>query len=500
MGKPAPMHLQRVAQLIDEGNRLLSQNQLVAAEQRYRQVISAAPRVPEAHNNLGTVLKEQGQIDAARRCFERALQLRPHYASAHSNLLFTLHYAPGQTLSGLRAAHESWAKTQLAGVRASELVPASAGAGAPLTVGLVSPDLYYHPVGCFLLPWLQHHDRTRFRLVAYADSPRVDGMTRRLQAQVALWRHVHGQPDEAVHDTIRGDGVDILVDLAGHTAGNRLRLFARRAAPWQVSWLGYSATTAVPAMDFVLMDASSAPPGYEAFFTERLVRVSGLRFCYSPPEYAPPVAPAPVTRSGNVTFGSFNNLAKLTPEVLATWAAILQGVPGSRLVLKWKALGDAATADRIRSEFARHGVSADRIECRAWSQHPQMLAEYGDVDIALDPFPFSGGLTSCDALYMGVPVLTMPGELPIARQTAGFLDALGLPEWIIGGRDAYIASAIAFASDHAALETLRRTMRSRMLAARLCDGPSHARSIEHALLTISRAHGSLDNPSRKGIS
>ncbi|BCU07996.1 hypothetical protein [Allochromatium tepidum] len=221
----------------------------------------------------------------------------------------------------------------------------------------------------------------------------------------------------------------------------------------------------------------------------------GLRFCYTPPEYAPPVSPAPVSQKGYVTFGSFNNLAKLTPEVIETWSAILKAVPNARLVLKWKSLGDAEIRERLVVRFAQHGIDTARIDCRGWSTHPQMLAEYGEIDIALDPFPFSGGLSSCDALYMGVPVLTLPGELPISRQTGSFLDALGLTDWIASSREDYIDKAVALAGKADLLDCLRQNLREKMLTSQLCGGAAYARTIESALSALHMANARLPIPS-----
>lgn len=469
----------------EQAGQALAQHRLCDAEVHYRQAIAWVPDLPEAHNNLGTVLREQGRLAEAHAAFERAVTLRPTYASAHSNLLFTLQYAPGQTAQGLGAAHQAWARQHLAGITPAPVSRFPARREGPLVVGLVSPDLYYHPVGVFLLPWLEHHDRSGLRLIAYSDSRRDDPMTQRLRSHTHTWRPVAGLDDATVAQQIANDQVDILLDLAGHTAGNRLALFARRAASVQASWLGYSATTAVPAMDAVLMDAYTAPAGAEKHFTERLVQLEGLRFCYAPPAYAPTVAPAPALRNGHVTFGSFNNLAKVTPEVIETWATLLQAVPDARLVLKWKALGDAVTRARFLAAFAQYGIDITRIDCRGWSGHAHMLAEYGDIDIALDPFPFSGGLTSCDALYMGVPVLTLPGELPISRQTGSFLQALGLPDWVAASRTDYVARAVAQARQPDFLGHLRAGLRERVLASRLCDGAAYARAIESALRGLS---------------
>lgn len=476
--------LQALAEQVEMANAALAQHRLCEAERQYRQIIAQAPSIPEVRNNLGTVLTEQGRLGEAQAAFEKAVALRPDYAMAHSNLLFTLQYAPGQTLTGLRVAHEEWARRQLQGITSADLASFARKGDGPLVVGLVSPDLYAHPVGVFLLPWLEKHNRKAFRLIAYADNERDDPIARRIRAAVGDWRSIAGRDDDAVAKLVVVDRVDILIDLAGHTAGNRLKLFARRVAPVQVSWLGYSATTGIPTMDGVLMDAYTASPGVEKGFTEQLVRLDGLRFCYTSPDYAPAVASAPILRKGYLTFGSFNNLAKVTPEVIETWTAILKALPDARLVLKWKSLGDAETRTRLLEDFAALGIDAARIDCRCWSSHPQMLAEYGDIDIGLDPFPFSGGLTSCDALYMGVPVLTLPGELPISRQTGSFMNALGLSEWIAVSVEDYIAKAVRLASRVDLLESLRQSLREKMLVNRLCDGAAYARAMESALSAL----------------
>ena len=477
-------HQQELVYFVNLAAKYLAANHLHQAEEAYRQALQFASDNPELHNNLGTVLKEQGRLDEARLAFERAIALRPDYASAHSNLLFTLQYTPGQTLAGLYLAHEYWSQQQCKGITSADLASFPRKEAGPIVVGLVSPDLYAHPVGVFLLPWLENHDRSAFRLIAYADSQRDDPIASRIRFAVDDWRGIAGLDDEAVAKLVAADQVDILIDLAGHTAGNRLKMFARRVAPLQVNWLGYSATTGVSTMDAMLIDAYTAPQGVEAHFTEQLFRLDGLRFCYTPPTYAPDVSPTPVQCNGHITFGSFNNLAKITPEVIEAWAAILEAVPNARLVLKWKSLGDAETRKRLIAAFTEYGVDGARIECRGWSRHRQMLAEYGDIDIALDPFPFSGGLTSCDSFFMGVPVLTLPGELPISRQTGSFLDALGLQDWIATTRAEYVLKAIKMAKRVDQLIILRQTLRNDLLKSSICDGTAYARAIEAALSAL----------------
>jgi protein O-GlcNAc transferase len=477
-------HQKQLLNLVNMAAQYLAAHQLHQAENAYRQALRLAPHVPEIHNNLGTVLKEQGRQDEALAAFKRALTLRPDYASAHSNLLFTLQYTPGQTLERLRLAHEEWGRQQLKGIKTAGFAAFHWVGNGPKVVGLVSPDLYAHPVGVLLLAWLENHNREAFRLIAYSDSQHDDPITHRIRSSVDDWRVIAGQDNAAVAKQISADQVDILIDLAGHTACNRLKMFAQRAAPLQVSWIGYSATTGVPAMDAVLMDAYTAPPGVEVLFTEQVVRLEGLRFCYTPPSYVPDVSLGPAQRKGHITFGSFNNLAKITPDVIETWATILKNVPTARLLLKWKSLGDVQTRNRLIRAFAQHGVDDARIECRGWSSHPQLLTEYADMDIALDPFPFSGGLTSCDALYMGVPILTLSGALPISRQTGSFLNEVDLPDWITSTREAYIDKAVNFAKQSDFLTNLRQSLRKRLQNSRMYDGRRYADAIEKALCSL----------------
>jgi protein O-GlcNAc transferase len=426
--KQKKVNLAVVSALINSGANFFSSNQIDRAENKFREAIKFAPNVPEAWNNLGSVLKEQGRLLEAHKCFKKAIMLRPEYASAHSNLLFVSHYLPHQTLCKNKRAHQKWVLKHLKKTTVNSALKSFDGCRR-IKVGLVSPDLYFHPVGVFILPWLLNRSH-KFEMYVYHGNQRVDPLTQQIKNNVDHWRNCVGMIDKDLAGVINKDEIDILIDLSGHTAGNRLPLFAQRQAKVQVSWIGYPSTTGVKEMDYVFMDHFSAPEGYQVGFTEKLVRLEGLRFCYSPPSYAPPVVQSPVIRNGYVTFGSYNNLAKLTSDVIKVWAKILEVVRNSRLILKWKSLSDEVTKSRIVDQFVKYGIEKERIECRGWSSHSEMLVEYGDIDVALDPFPFSGGLTSCDALYMGVPTITLAGELPIGRQTGSFLDALKLNELI----------------------------------------------------------------------
>ncbi|MEW6688032.1 MAG: methyltransferase type 11, partial [Pseudomonadota bacterium] len=297
----------------------------------------------------------------------------------------------------------------------------------------------------------------------------------------AEWVEIAELPDEQVWRQVRGDPPDVLIDLAGHPGNNRLALFAARAAPLQISWLGYFATTGTPNMDCVLMDPWHAPPGCESQFSERVLRLPHTRFCFQPIAAAPGVAPPPSARRGHITFGSFNSIAKLNERVIEVWSRVLRGVPGSRLVLKWRTLADASFRRMLAARFERCGIAPQRIEFRGASDHAALLGEYADIDIALDPFPFTGGQTSFEAHWMGVPVVTLAGERPVSRQTLCVLGNLGMADQAARSEDEYVQRALALAGDPVRLRELRSSLRERMLASPLMDAEAFSRAFADAL-------------------
>jgi predicted O-linked N-acetylglucosamine transferase (SPINDLY family) len=305
-------------------------------------------------------------------------------------------------------------------------------------------------------------------------------MTRRLQGAADYWRAIVGTADSDAAAMIMRDRIDILIDLSGHTGRNRLPLFALRPAPVQASWLGYYGTTGLDAMDYLLMDEAAVPPGEERDYSETVLRLPLGRFCYAPPDYAPAPGEPPSLQRGFVTFGSFNNLTKMGPQVVALWADVLRAAPASRLLLKWKSLDDAHVRRGIVAAFEAAGIASERLELRGFSPHPEMLAEYNEIDVALDPFPFGGGLTSCEALWMGIPVMTLPRDRPASRQTAGFLGLVGLGDCIASSPEDYVRLVVAMAADRDRLRELRRMLRLRMAASPLCDGALFTPTLEAA--------------------
>jgi predicted O-linked N-acetylglucosamine transferase (SPINDLY family) len=352
----------------------------------------------------------------------------------------------------------------------------------PLRVGYVSPDLKQHAVGFFLEPILEHHDRNQFHIYCYSGVVTPDRVTQRMQAFGHTWRSIVGVRDEQVAEMIRADGIDILVDLSGHTSGTRLLIFARKPAPVQVAFLGYLNTTGMPTVDYRVTDAWADPPGMtDPFYSERIVRLPRCGWAFHPFEEAPDVADAPAAKNGYITFGSFNKLSKLSPPLIATWAELMKQVPTSRLLLKWSSLADASTRQRFHSLFAAHGISSDRIELAgATASMSDHLASYGRIDLALDTFPYNGATTTCDALWMGVPVVTLAGDTHAGRIGVSLLTAIGLPELIAPSPDQYVQIATDLANDPTRLSHLRQTMRPRVINSPLQDPLTLTRALEAA--------------------
>jgi predicted O-linked N-acetylglucosamine transferase (SPINDLY family) len=468
---------------VNLGRALQSLGRLDEAETAYRAAVRLRPQAAEALSNLGNVLSDQGRLDEAADAYARALDLAPGLASAFSNRLLSLNYDAARPAEEIFAAHRAYGERLAAPLGTGSAAHAnSRDPGRRLKVGYVSPDFRNHSCAFFLLPLIEAHDRTQVEVVCYAAVRAPDATTERFRAAADLWRDVVALDDAALAERVRADGIDILVDCAGHTAGNRLPAFARRPAPVQATWLGYPNTTGMDAIAYRLTDGIADPPGVaDRLATETLVRLPTGFLCYRPSVEAPEVAPPPSAAAGFVTFGSFNNLTKVTPPVVATWTRLLDAVPGSRLFVKARALADPPTAKRFLARFAAHGVPAERIDLapRTPTQRDH-LAQYGRVDVALDTFPYNGTTTTCEALWMGVPVVTLAGDRHAGRVGASLLGHLGLGDLTAGDTDAYAALAATLAGDPGRLATLRAGLRPRLAAAPLTDARRFAANIEAA--------------------
>lgn len=472
----------------------LAQGQITSAQTAIARALVLAPAFAEAWNTLGNILHSEARHAEAATAYRRALMLRPDHAVAGSNLCFTALYNPQATAVQIRALHCDWAARHALAPSPSpspspllgkSVYPQSRASERLLRIGYVSADFRDHPVSTFLLPVLEAHDRSRFAVFGYSQSERSDAMTGAIRQCCVGWCETAGLNDTALAERIRADQIDILVDLSGHTEGNRLPVFARRPAPVQVSWIGYPATTGLSAIDYRLTDPVADPPGAEAGYSETLIRLSVGFLAFAPPGYAPPVSPLPALISGTITFGSFNKLAKLTESTLALWGAVLRRLPTARLYIKSKGLAEAETGARLWARCAAQGIAEERIRIAPWttttSEH---LAHYAAVDIALDSTPYSGTTTTCEALWMGVPVITRCGALHPSRVSASLLHRLDLGALVADSDAAYVDIAATLAADLPRLAALRARLRARCVASSLCDGPRLTRSLENAYRAI----------------
>ncbi len=468
------------------GNALKEQSKLSDAASAYRRALALNPDYADAYANLGIVLMEQGRLDEAVAAYGQATALKSDDAVAFSNRLVCLNYDDSQTSDRLLAAHREWDERYGAPALRPTAYANDRAPGRRLKVGYVSPDLRAHSVAYFLTPLLENHSKQAVDVYCYAGVIQPDAVTAHLRGLADHWCSTVAMPDDAMAERIRADGIDILVDLAGHTAHNRLRVFARKPAPVQATWLGYPNTTGLSTIDYRLVDDVTDPAGpTDAFASETLLRLPDGMLCYGGSKDAGEPAPPPCLKSGVVTFGSFNNPSKISPGTLDVWAKLLTQIPGARLLLKGKPFADEAARDYLLARLAERGVGAERVQLVAWLPNTiSHLALYEQIDIALDPFPYNGTTTTCEALWMGVPVVTLRGERHAARVGASLLGQAGLPDLIAGAADDYVAIASALAADPKRLAGLRFSLRRRVMASPLCDGKSFARNMEATYRTM----------------
>jgi len=449
-----------------------------AAAVAARRAIDLDPGYAKAHNNLGMALKDQGDLPGGLVAFRRAVGLAPGNRAARGNLLFCLGYDPSTDGAALVAAYRA-AGAEMA---VEEPLPPPRNLPDPervLTVGVLSPDLRDHACAFFIEPLLAALDRRRVSVVCYAEVARPDAVTARLQGLAEGWYCTVGLSDRAVAERIRADGVDVLIDCAGHTGGSRLGALASRPAPLQFSWLGHGGPTGLGEVDAVIADPRLAPPGSEtAFYGEAVDRLPDVAFCYRPPASMP--APDSGTQSavGAVVFGCFSRAIRLNDQVLGAWGEILASVPGARLVLNTRAFADLPTRALMLQRLLERGIAADRVDLVATMSLEATWAAYRDIDIALDPFPHNAGTTTLEALWMGVPTVSLADRPPFGRFGASILGAVGLEELVADSVPAYVALAVALAQDRERLSTLRSGLRDRVAASPLRDEKGFATAME----------------------
>ncbi len=473
------------------GNAVKALGRLDEALPAYRRAVELQPDVPLNHANLGAASRELGQMQQALDCYQRVFDLEPAKLGALSDRLFIQNYLTTGTAPARKAEAQRFGILAATQARPFTQWPTRSHVHGSerLRVGFVSADLREHPVGYFIegvMAALSKSFADRIELFVYANSETEDALTTRLLTHCRRWTSITGLGDEGAAALIHADALDILMDLSGHTAGNRLPLFAWKPAPLQIAWLGDCATSGLAAIDYFLADPWIAPPGADAEFTETVWRLPETFLCFTPPDFDITVGPLPAAARGHITFGCFNKLNKLNDEVIATWARVLQAVSGSRLVLKSGPLSMESSRQHLSHRFAGHGIARERLILEGASPREDYLRAYERVDIALDPFPYPGGTTSVEGLWMGVPVLTLAGSCALARQGESILRNVGLPDWIATDAQDYVERAARHARDVCALAALRQGLRQQLLASPLCDSPRFANHFVGALRELNR--------------
>jgi protein O-GlcNAc transferase len=463
------------------GLMLFAAGQTEESIAEFGRALAINPDFADGYNNLGNAYKDMGDIAKSLECYRRGAKLDPDSIFSQGNLLMALHYDPDADAPAILAAARAWAarfaepKIGSWRAHANNLDP-----DRVLRIGLVSPDFRWHPVGRFLMPWLANFDRSRLQIICYADVVHPDSATDRLRADATQWRNICGMPDAALAEQIRADQIDILLDLTLHSCGNRLPMFALKPAPVQATYLAYCSTSGMTAMDYRLSDPYLDPPqsGAAQIYSEKTIRLAETYWCYEPTIGTLPITPLPALTNGYITFGCFNNFCKVSAPAWSAWRRLLTAVPNSHLRIHAR---PGVHRSKSMKFLADAGIAENRIHFLDMLPPDQYLQQYQQTDIALDPFPFNGGTTSCDAIWMGVPVVTLRGKTAVGRAGASILSNLKLEELIAETIEQYISIATNLANDLPRLSNLRETLRERMQRSPLMDAKAFARDMEIAL-------------------
>ncbi|MDI1299324.1 tetratricopeptide repeat protein [Methylotenera sp.] len=463
---------------------LVAQGQIKKAEVYLKKAIEINPTYVNAYINLGTNYLGQGFAQEAEFAFLEALRFDQNSTKARSNLLFTLNYSGGHTAEYRLQQARQYGKTVDEKVNFVFTSWLQVSDVRRLRIGLVSGDLRQHPVAYFLENWAKYIDSSRFELIAYTTDSREDEVTTRLKPHFSGWRSLVGLNDVAAAELIHSNAIHILIDLSGHTAENRLPVFSYRPAPIQVSWLGYFATTGITSLDYFIADEVGVPEESKKHFVEKIKYVANTRLCFTPPSSLIDISPLPALTNGYITFASFQTLVKASGDVLALWAGVMQAVPNSKLRWQCKSFADSAVVKDLKVRFANYGINSDRLILLESVSRDAYFKAHAEVDMILDTFPYPGGTTTCEALWMGVPTLTLAGDTLIARQGASLMASAGLNEWVADNKTDYVSKALSFVSDITKLSKLRMQLREQVLASPLFDAPLFAKNMEILLLEM----------------
>jgi len=459
-----------------------------------RKVIRLNPEIAEAHYNLGIIYAKQGKPAEAIKSYDRAIAIKPDYVEAYDNKLLAMHYLDSLSQEDIYRAHHQFAERFERPLR--QKWHSHSNIREPrkkLKIGYLSGDFCHHSVGFFIEPIITHHDKSEFTVHCYYNHSHHDSVTDRIMASADHWVNCRGMSDNQLADRIRTDSIDILVDLAGHTSDNRLLVFARKPAPLQVTWIGYPDTTGLQAINYRFTDARADPDdGRDQWYSEKLYRLPGCFLCYEPPADCPDITPLSALENAPITFASFNNLTKINDAVVSAWADILQKLPESHLLIKGSIKIDQGLHKNIMKQIARRGISHKRVKfltrTKSFREHLQL---YNKVHVALDTFPYNGATTTCEALWMGVPVISLEGGSHAARVGSSLLSAVGLNELIATDLENYVRIARELATNRERLLHLRATLREEMRRSSLTDAESATRAIESAYRTMWESYCSL---------
>ncbi|WP_049630797.1 tetratricopeptide repeat protein [Cellvibrio sp. pealriver] len=466
------------------GRLLHLQGNQVHAKELLEKALEIKPDFPEALNNLGNVHKELGDHDTAIACYRKATDIDINALHAYSNLLLIGGYHAKIPLEQLIEDAKGYGKrvAQLAQTKYSRwLAPTPLKNDVKIRIGFVSGDLRKHAVMFFLEGLLRNIDKNQFELIAYSTQPEEDEVTHRIKSHFIKWQPIFGKSDQAAANIIYQDAVHILFDLSGHTAHNRLPVFAYKPAPIQVTWAGYPATTGMDEMDYILADKYLVPAGQEQQFVENVWRFPEVSGCFAPLIDDIPVGDLPALKNGYITFGCLNNLIKMNDDVVEVWSQVLHAVPNSKLFLQAYQLSEPSVLKKTYVRYAAHGIPPDRLILEGKTPRLDYFKSYNKIDIALDPFPCPGGTTTADTLWMSVPVLTLKGHDYWGRFGEAIANYVGQPEWVAQDKQDYVRKAAHFAADIDLLKEMRQTLRTKALASPLFDAPRFTRNFESVL-------------------
>ncbi|KPA15716.1 O-linked N-acetylglucosamine transferase, SPINDLY family [Candidatus Magnetomorum sp. HK-1] len=468
----ARIHLAMVYESMNRIDDSINCCQYVIAKSKMKSHLSMA------FNQLGNAYLKKAMLSSAIKAYKSALENDNGHQQIWSNYLLVLNYDPAQSVDKIFDTHKDWGNLMAKKLPKNSFHSNMPDEKRPIRIGYVSADFRTHPVSFFIEPVLKHHNEQKYEVYCYADVQKPDIITNRLSKYQNIWKNISGYSNAAVSELIKSDGIDILIDLSGHTAKNRLSVFAEKPAPIQVSYLGYANTTGLKLMDYRLTDIYTDPKGSEKYYTEELVKIDPCFCCYQPPDQSIDVSDLPALKNGFITFGAFHNLIKVSEQTLLLWVNLLKSIPNSRLILQSITLSDAASVNSFRQWFESKGIKPHRIEFLGYQSFENYLIKHHDIDILLDTQPWSGHTVSCHGLWMGVPIMTLEGNRHAGRMVGSILTALGLEDWISKTHIEYIQKMIFWSKEQERLAMLRQYIRSRMIQSSICNGLRFTQKLE----------------------